>query len=92
VVATHQVIHSSLIASPKTFPIVVTCARRDVRMTILIAIIDVGSTVIVVVFASAFDPIMESLPLYIPKLLRRCIPAAAILTVSKRDYCIGRSH
>jgi len=75
-------IHRYLIASAKTFAVVVAGAGRNVRVTILIAVVNVSSPVVIKVLASAFDPIVKSLPLYIFELLRRVVPSA-ILSISR---------
>jgi hypothetical protein len=85
-------IHRDLIASAKTFAVVVASAGRDVGVTILIAVAHVRSPVVIEVLASAFNPIVKSLPLYISELLRWVVPST-ILTVSRGcRQCKLRSH
>ena len=56
-------------------------------MPVLIAIVDVGSAMVVVVLAGAFDTVMVSLPLDITKLLWWYVPAVVMITVMVLNCC-----
>ena len=79
----HHVIHCYFVATAKTIAVISLGAVWNMRMTILIAIIDVRSAMIVVILACAFDTIMKTLALDVAKLLRRIVPRS-VLTVSLR--------
>jgi peptide/nickel transport system ATP-binding protein len=75
---THQMGHGAPIAAPESISIRFTLFRRQVRIPVLIAVIDVWLTMIVIVLACAFNAVAEPLPLDIVQFLRRRIPIAAI--------------
>lgn len=79
----HHVIHRYFVATTKTIAVVGLGAVWNMGMTILIAVIDVGPAMIVVVLTCAFDTIMKTLALDVAKLLRRTVPRS-VLTVSLR--------
>ena len=79
-------IHRYLIASTKTFAVVVAGTGRDVRVTILVAVVNVSSPVVIEVLASTFNPIVKSLPLNIFELLRRIVPST-VLTIGRSRKC-----
>jgi len=55
----HQVVHANLVAATKTIAISFALLWRQMRMPVLIAVVDVGSPVIVEVLARAFNAILE---------------------------------
>ena len=87
-------VHGYFVAAAEALAIVGAGTPWNVRMAILIAIIDVRSTVIVVVLAGAFDSIVKALTLYVAKLLWRSVPGSvmiAVLTVGLDRRRIGLS-
>lgn len=86
----HQVIHRRVIATAKAFAVVGPRAVRNMWMTILIAVVDVWSAMVVVVFARAFDAIVKTLALDIAKLLRGSIPCAVLIIT--RSLRVGLSN
>ncbi len=70
----HHVAHRRLVTAAEAFAIVGAHAALDARMAELIAILDVRLAMVVEIFASAFNAIMETLPLNIAELLRRRVP------------------
>jgi hypothetical protein len=75
------VIHCGFIAATKALSIVSLGAWRSVRMTVLIAIVDVWPAVVVVILASALDTIVISLTLDFAELLWWGIPTAVSVMV-----------
>jgi hypothetical protein len=59
----------------------VSCARRNMRMTIFVAPLYVRRAVMIEVFAGSFDAVMEALTLDVTKLLRWCIPSTRSLVI-----------
>jgi hypothetical protein len=66
--------HSPLIAAPESFPISVAHFRRNRRMPKLVAVIDIGPTVIVKVSPRAFHAIVKSATLYLVEFSWERIP------------------
>jgi hypothetical protein len=93
-----QVGHASLVAPPKSIPVRFPLLGRKTRMTIFVAVVGVRLAVIVKILLRANTPIAKTAPLYILQLLRRCIPAAAILPISLcgcsrgRTVCAAHTH
>jgi hypothetical protein len=79
--AIHHVVHRHFIAATETLSIVGLGAVRHMGMTIFVAIVDVRSAVIVVVFPGAFDSIVKALALYVAELLWGSIPGAIMITI-----------
>jgi hypothetical protein len=77
-----QVSLTPLIPAPKTIPVCLALFPRQPRIAVLIAVVRVPSAVIVKVLLRANNPVPKSLPLYVLQLLRRRVPAAAVLTVT----------
>src|ERR1700744_3990918 len=71
----HQVIHAGLIATAEAFLVIGFRAGRDVRMAIFIAVVDVGTAVIVVVLSGAFDSVVIALLLNVTKFFRWRVPS-----------------
>jgi hypothetical protein len=71
-----------LVAATVTFAVVCPGTFGDMRMTILIAVVDVGSAMVVVILPRAFDAVVVSLPLDIAKLLRGRIPVTVAIAVT----------
>ena len=76
-----QVGHASFIAAPKAIPVRLTLFGRKARMTIFIAVVGVWPAVIIKILLRANNSIAKTAPLYILQLLRRRVPAAAILAI-----------
>ena len=74
-------IHGRFVAATEAFAVVCLGAVGNMGMAVLIAIVDVGPAMVVVVLAGAFDTVVVSLPLDIAKLLWRCVPIAIMVTV-----------
>ena len=55
-----DVAYANLVSTPEAFFVVVAEGAVDVRMTVFVAIVDVGRAMIAEVFTSAFDTIMEA--------------------------------
>src|ERR1700722_9273938 len=64
----HHVVPGLLVALTEAVAIVCLQAGRNMRMTILIAIVDVGAAVFIVVLAGTFDAVVISLPLHFAEL------------------------
>ena len=71
----HQMIHSLFVTPTITFAIIFPRALRYVGVPIFLAIIHVGSAMIVKILARALDSIVITLPLDLTKLLWRRIPS-----------------
>jgi len=77
-----QVSLAPLIPAPESIPIRFPLCRRKVRIPILIPIVRVPPAMIVKVLLRPDNPVPKTLPLNILQLLRRRIPATAILAIS----------
>src|ERR1700759_964508 len=84
--------HCSFIAATEAFTIVVPCARRDVRMTVLITVVYVGPAVIVEVFTCSLDAVVVALALNVAELLGRNVPTSWSLSVGRCGRAVGLSH
>lgn len=73
--------HRDFVAATESLAVVVSCACRNMRMTIFVAPLYVRRAVMVEVLAGSFDAVMEALTLDIAKLLRRCVPSTRSLVV-----------
>jgi hypothetical protein len=82
VIVAVKVCDCRFISTAKSFAIVVAIAWRDMRMTKLTAVVDVGLAMIVKVLARAFDTIVKALALNFAKLVWRPVPIIVILTVA----------
>ena len=74
-------IHRYFVAATETVTVVGLGTVWNMRMTKLIAVVDIWSAVIVVVLACAFNAVVKTLALDVAKLLRRTVPRA-VLAVS----------
>jgi hypothetical protein len=74
-----KVAHGHVVAASEAFLVVFSSAGRDVRMTILFSIVDIGHAVIVEVFAGAFDAVVKALALDFAKLRRWSIPPVSVV-------------
>jgi hypothetical protein len=97
VLALHHVVHRYLVAAAEALAIVGLGAVGNMRMTILIPVVNVRSAVIVVVLAGTFDAIVKSLTLDVSKLLRGSIPIVVSIVIMRlgrgrirRDSCKAR--
>ena len=94
----HHVVPRCLVAATEAFAVVCPGAFGNMRMTILITIVDVGSAVVVVVLAGTFDTVVISLPLNVAKFLWRHVPvvvavAIVVLVLECRGWrCERLSH
>jgi hypothetical protein len=79
-----QVSLTPLIPTPKTIPVCFPLFPRQPRVPILIAIVHIPPAMIVKVPLRPDNPVPKSLPLNILQLLRRRVPATAILAVTLR--------
>ena len=77
----HHVIHGGLIAAAEAIAIVALDTRRNMGMTVFVAIVDVGSAMVVVVLSGSVDTVVISLTLNFAKLLRRRVPVAVVIAV-----------
>ena len=90
-----QVRHCPFIALPKTFAVVSTQLVSDMRMTVVAMVLDVLPMVTLKIMPGGSNPIMESLPLHIAKLLGRSVPTAMVHLLSNskgwncRGSCVG---
>jgi hypothetical protein len=67
--AVHHMVPGCLIAATEAFAVVCPGAFGNMRMTILITIVDVGSAMVVAVLAGALDAVVISLPLDVAEFL-----------------------
>ena len=87
-----------VIAATEAFAVVCPGALGNVRMAILITIVDVGSAMVVVVFAGTLDAVVISLLLDLAKFLWRQIPITVMIAVmvlncgSRRSERLGHSE
>jgi hypothetical protein len=77
------VIHRRVVAAAEALAVVPARVARNMGMTVFVAILYVRPAMMVEVLASTFDAIVEALALDVAELLRRRIPAAVILTISR---------
>jgi hypothetical protein len=75
----HQVMRGDIVSAPEAFAIRLALLARKMRMTKLVAVIHVKPAVIAEVLPRAFNSVAETLVLDLRQILRRHIPAAAIL-------------
>lgn len=99
VVKAVQVGHRPVIAGAEPFAIVLPEIASDVGVPVFFAILDVGWAMVVKVLASAFDSIVEALPLCLAKLSRRRIPVMIVIMIVLRasrwrgcGNCFARSE
>ena len=69
-----EVLPGYVIAAAEAFAVVFARACGDVRMTELVAVVHIGRTMIVEVFARTLDAIVKALPLNLAKFRRRRVP------------------
>src|SRR3979490_1580984 len=81
-----------LISTTEDFAEVCPCAFGNVRMTVFITIVDVGTAMVVVVLTSTFDSIVISLPFDIAKFLRWRVPVPVVIAVMVLECRSGRSR
>ena len=91
VMVSHEMRHGRFISAAKALTIRISLVARNMRMTVLVAVIHVRSTVIINILACAFDPIVKTLPLGLPPFLRRRIPTAAILRIGIAMSFLGQA-
>jgi len=77
-----EMIHGNLVPAAESIAVVLSRTWRDMRMTVLIAIVHVRPAVVIEVLASSFDAIVEALTLDIAKLLRWCVPSTRSLIIT----------
>ena len=82
----HEVRHTLLIAPAKAFTVRFPLFARNMRLAILIAVVHVGRTVVIAVFAGALDTIMKALTLELTELRRWRIPSARALLIAGRRW------
>lgn len=58
----HHMVDGDMVPAAEAVTVGLTLIRRKVRMTVLVSVVHIGTTVIIEVFAGAFDTILESLP------------------------------
>jgi len=59
--------HGNVIATTETFAVVVAGAGLDMGVTIFIPVVHIGRPVVIEILARAFNAVMKTLPLNIPK-------------------------
>ncbi len=72
----HQVIHANMISTAESFAVSLVLLRRKMRMTIFVAIVDIGPTMILEVPIGADNAILKSLAAQSVEFIRRSIPGA----------------
>jgi hypothetical protein len=77
------VTHARIVAVAEAFAVIPSRVVRNVGMAVFVAVLYIRAAMVVVVLASTFDAIMETLPLNVAELLRRGIPAALVLSISR---------
>jgi ABC-type cobalamin transport system permease subunit len=70
----HQVCHRTVITAPEAFPVCFALFRWQVRMPVFVAIVYVGTAMVLEVAAGALHTVVESLPLELVKLVGKSIP------------------
>jgi hypothetical protein len=80
-VETVQVRHGALISGTKSVPIVLTKIVSNVRVPVLLAILNVRGAVVLKIPSRAFDSVMEALALRLAKLGRWGIPIVILVVV-----------
>ena len=79
--AVHHVVPGCLVAATEAFAVVCPGAFGNVRMAVLVAIVDVGSAMVVVVFTGTLDAVVISPLLDLAKFLRGHIPVPVAVMV-----------
>jgi hypothetical protein len=77
----HQMMHGRIIAATETFPIVIPGAFRNVGVAEFFPALDIGSAVMIEVFAGSFNSIVKALALDFAELMRRSIPPVMIIVM-----------
>jgi len=92
-VIVHEVLHGALVATTISFAIIFADGAFDVGMTKFFAILDIGATMIIEVFAGTLNPIVKSPTLNVAKFARRLIPGTFLVAWRRRTLrcceCFG---
>jgi len=79
------VLNAHIITPAESFPVVVACASRNMRMTKFIAVVHIWRTVVLIVLASTLNPVVETLAAdLILEILRRRIPSTRPISARRR--------
>jgi hypothetical protein len=73
--ATHQMLHCAVITSPEPIAISFAHIRWDMGVPKFVAILHVGSSVVIEIVASSFNPVVKSLTLKFVEFLWRSVPS-----------------
>jgi hypothetical protein len=77
------VVHGRIVAAAEAFAVIPSRVVGNVGVAVFVAVLYIRAAMVVVVLAGTFDAIMEALALNVAELLRRRIPAALILSISR---------
>ena len=92
VTVSHEVRHTSIISAAIAFTVRISLVARNMRMTVLIAVVYVWPAMIIEIPVCAFDPIVKTLPLDFSPFLRWRIPTAAILRIGIVMSLLGQAE
>src|SRR6202008_925679 len=88
ILISHHMTDAVVVAPPKAFPVVVTKLSRNIRVAILIAVIDFRCAVVFVVLAGSHHTILVGAPLSVVELGWRVNPGAAMLPVARWRFLL----
>jgi hypothetical protein len=71
------VLDADLVAAAEAFAVVLAQGAFDVRVAVLVAVIHVGTAMVVIVLAGTLDAVVEAAPGSVLELGRRSVPSAA---------------
>jgi hypothetical protein len=74
IVTTHHVVDAGLVSASEAVPVGFAVLRRQVRVAIFIAILNIGTTMIIKVLAGSFNSVKETLTVKLIELIWRSIP------------------
>src|SRR5881394_165382 len=86
----NQMIPGCVVAATEAFAVVCAGAFGNMRVAILITIVDIRPAVVVIVFTGTLDAIVISLPLNVAKFRRWLVPVPVPVPVAVMILVLGR--